>query len=465
MQALDYSLIAIYLVFLLWLGMKGRQPIGTVSDLILDGRRLTLPAFVASLVSTWYGGILGVGEYSYQYGISNWLVFGAPYYLAAFLFALFLSKRARQLNLVTIPERLAQVYDNKTALAGAIIVFMITVPAAYILMLGTLGAEFFGWPLWIGVLLGTIFSIVYVYFGAFRAVVRTDLLQFALMFAGFIVMLVILVSRYGGWEYLQSNLPETHFTWHGGNSGFYIATWYFIALATIIEPAFHQRVYAAKTTGVATKGILVSIVCWMLFDFLTTSCGLYSRAILPELTNPVASYPALAKTVLPTGLLGVFAVALLSTIMSTVDSYSFIAASTFGNDIIPRFKKVTESQIVKFTQLGLLIAALLSVIWSLFFRSAVDIWYAFGSISTPALLVPVFTSFVGNRRLNAQHAFLSIIICGIVSLVWYLSPNFTSDNTYWLDIKPIFPGLALSVFLFIIFSRRIPSENLQHSLS
>jgi SSS family solute:Na+ symporter len=320
-QTIDYSLIAIYLAILLWLGLRRPTPIGTVGDLILDGRRLTLPAFVASLVSTWYGGILGVGEYSFQYGVSNWLVFGAPYYLAALLFALFLSKRARQLKLVTIPERLEQVYDNKTALVGAIIVFMMTVPAAYILMLGVLGKQFFGWPLWIGVLFGTIFSIVYVYFGAFRSVVRTDLFQFVLMFGGFILMILILVNRFGGWQFLQANLPDTHFTWHGGNTGFYIATWYFIALATIIEPAFHQRVYAARTIGTATKGIFVSIGCWVVFDFLTTSCGMYARAILPDLADPVASYPALAKAVLPAGLLGVFAVALLSTIMSTVDSY------------------------------------------------------------------------------------------------------------------------------------------------
>lgn len=465
MHVIDYSLIVIYLALLLWLGFRERHKITNVTDLILDGRRLTLPAFVASLVSTWYGGILGVGEYSYQYGISNWLVFGAPYYAAAFLFALFLSRKARESKLLTIPERLAQVYDNKTALAGAIIVFMMTVPAAYILMLGVLGKEFFGWPLWIGVIFGTIFSIVYVYFGAFRSVVRTDIYQFVLMFAGFILILAVLLFKYGGWEYLKSNLPETHFTWHGGNSGVYIATWYFIALATLIEPAFYQRCYAAKEHKVATKGIFVSILCWMFFDFLTTSCGLYTKAVIPDLAHPVASYPALAKMVLPAGLLGVFAVSLLSTIMSTVDSYAFIAASTFGNDIIPRFKKVTETQIVKLTQLGLLVSAVMAIVWALFFRSAVDIWHAFGSIATPALLVPMVSSFVGNRRLSKNAAFGSIIFSSVSALLWYLSKYFQPDGDYWFSVQPIFPGLVVSLVIFLVLSKPLENEKLPHSAS
>ncbi len=463
MHSIDYGIIAVYLAVLLWLGLRGKHNVGSVTDLILDGRRLTLPAFAMSLVSTWYGGILGVGEYSYNFGISNWLVFGVPYYVAAVLFAFLLSKKARELQLVTIPQRLAQVYDNKTALAGGIIVFLMTVPAAYVLMLGVLGTQFFGWPLWAGVIISTIFSLIYIYFGAFRSVVITDKVQFTVMFAGFTLMFVILVYKFGGWQFLKLNLPETHFTWHGGNSGWYIATWYFIALQTLIDPAFHQRTYAAKSSRIAFKGIMVSILCWAIFDFLSTSCGLYARAILPDLVNAAESYPALAQKVLPTGVLGLFGVTMLSIIMGSVDSYSFLAASTFGHDIIPRFKKVSESQIVKLTRLGLFVSAGLSIVWSLFFRSAVDIWYAFGSIGTPALLIPVVTSLVGKRRMEGVHAFICTVSSGLISLVWYLSNYFSDNGEYWFNIQPIFPGMAVSIFIYLSFARPTSSADLQQS--
>ncbi|MBU0983725.1 MAG: hypothetical protein KKA42_07630, partial [candidate division Zixibacteria bacterium] len=271
MHVIDYSLIGLYLVLLLGLGFVKRLKKGAdASEMIVGGRVLTLPAFVASLVSTWYGGILGVGEYSYLYGLSNWLVFGLPYYLAAFLFAMFLAKRARQSEVLTIPDRLAQAYDNRTAAAGSIIIYLMTVPAAYILMLGVLAETLFGWPFWVGVVIGSSVSICYVYMGGFASVVRTDLLQFGLMFLGFIVLLSVLVANYGGLEFLRTNVPETHFTWHGGNSGWYIATWYVIALATLVEPAFYQRCYAARNAATARFGIFISIGCWAFFDFLTT---------------------------------------------------------------------------------------------------------------------------------------------------------------------------------------------------
>ena len=349
MAVIDYIIILAYLAALIVLGILRRQK-GDESpgSFILGGRMLTLPAFVATLVSSWYGGILGIGEYSYLYGISTWLVFGVPYYIAALLFALFLAKRARQAEVLTIPDRLEAVYGRPTAVAGSVILFFMTLPAAYILMLSVLLQILFGWPLWVGAVLGTGFSVFYVHLGGFKAVVRTDLLQFGLMFAGFIVLFVFVVIDYGGFSFISSSVPETHLTWHGGNSGWYIAVWYVIALGTLIEPAFYQRCYAAKSPSVARNGILVSILFWIVFDFLTTSCGLYARALLPELNNPIASFPALAELVLPVGLLGLFALTLLATVMSTIDSYAFLAASTFSRDIVWRSFKIPENKIGHF---------------------------------------------------------------------------------------------------------------------
>jgi SSS family solute:Na+ symporter len=450
MHAFDYSLIVVYLVLLLALGFFRRLgKDSSATQMILGGRKLTLPAFVASLVSTWYGGILGVGEYSYNHGLSNWLVFGLPYYLAAFLFAVFLARKARQSQVLTIPDRLAQAYGDRTAAVGSIIIFFMTVPAAYVLMLGVMAEQLFGWPFWVGVILGSLLSVVYVYLGGFNSVVRTDLLQFGLMFLGFAVLLGVLVGKYGYSDFLATNLPETHLTWHGGQSGFYIATWYVIALATLIEPSFYQRCYAAKSASVARTGIFISIGCWAFFDFMTTSCGLYARALLPDLANPVASYPSLATMVLPVGLLGLFILAILATVMSTVDSYSFLAASTFGNDILRRLGFIGETQVTRYTRLGLVITMVLAIGLALFFRSVVDIWYVFGSVGTPALLLPVFLAFVGKRRLPPGRAALSIVVSGLISLVWWLSQYYGGAGEYWLGLQPIFPGLLVSLFLHL----------------
>src|SRR5512135_2768822 len=93
---LDSTLIAVDFIAVLFIGFRAaRRGRGESDDFLLAGRTLTLPMFVATLVSTWYGGILGVGEFSYRYGISNWIVFGVPYYVFALVFALFLANKIR----------------------------------------------------------------------------------------------------------------------------------------------------------------------------------------------------------------------------------------------------------------------------------------------------------------------------------------------------------------------------------
>src|SRR5207245_2706504 len=139
-SVLDWTLIAVYFLLLafVWARSWGTRP--SVEDYLVAGRRVTLPAFVATLVTTWYGGILGVGEYTWRFGLANWLVFGVPYYLGAALFAVFLARRAREAELLTLPDLLERSYGRGAALVGAVAVFVQAAPAAYVLMLGTLFA-------------------------------------------------------------------------------------------------------------------------------------------------------------------------------------------------------------------------------------------------------------------------------------------------------------------------------------
>src|SRR5437763_6257946 len=128
---LDWALIVLYFAFLaaVWIGRIGRR--AGVAEYLVAGRAVTLPALVATLVTTWYGGILGVGEYSWRYGVSNWLVFGVPYYVGALLFAWLFARRAREAALYTLPDLLERHYGRGPALLGALAVFVTSAPAAF----------------------------------------------------------------------------------------------------------------------------------------------------------------------------------------------------------------------------------------------------------------------------------------------------------------------------------------------
>ena len=94
----DLLIIAAYVGSVIVIGFVAVRPKSDAAEFLLAGRSLTVPVFVMTLVSTWYGGILGVGEFSYRYGISNWTVQGVPYYFFALIFALLLAKPIKGLQ-------------------------------------------------------------------------------------------------------------------------------------------------------------------------------------------------------------------------------------------------------------------------------------------------------------------------------------------------------------------------------
>ncbi len=449
MHWVDWLVVAAYAIVVPALGFKVAKRSTDAADYLLAGRRLTLPAFVMTLVTTWYGGILGVSEYSYTYGLANWFVFGLPYYVAALLFAVFLASKARKTNYYNLPDQLLSAYGPKVARAGAFVVFVASLPAAYVLMLGVLVGMLFGWPLPVSVVLGTLLSVAYVYRGGFRAVLKTDFIQFSLMFAGFIVLVIVLWLDAGPLWSLWDRLPATHKQVTGGQAWGDIAVWYFIALATLIEPAFYQRCYAAQDHATARRGILVSVCFWLVFDLLTTTCGLYAAALYTHLDDPVSAFPRLAVDFLPAGLLGFFWITLFAVVMSTVESYMFVSAVTGGRDLWLNDSRRNTDVGLTYSRRALWVVALLAVVLALYFQSVVGLWYIVGSVSTPALLLPVLTTFSSRHRFKPSAALLNIVLAGGAALTWELVRG-AGHTSSWFAVPGIYVGLGTSLLIWLL---------------
>jgi len=453
-EALDYGLIIAYFAVLMVAGLGWLRRGRTSDDYFLAGRTLTTPAFVATLVATWYGGILGVGEWTYQSGLSVWLVFGVPYYVFAAVFAVVLAPRIRQASLYTIPDKIDEAYGKPAALVAAGFIYLLSTPAPYVLMLGVLLQLIFGWPILPAMVVGVVLSTVYVYAGGFQSDVRVNIVQFVLMFAGFIIMLPFCVSAYGGVGALRQALPAQHLTWHGGNSAQYMIAWFFIALWTLVDPSFHQRCYAARTPETAQRGVFVSIGFWMFFDFLTCSVGLYARAGLPDLAEPVMAYPLLADEILPAGVKGLFFVGLLATVMSTLVSTMFLSGVTFTRDFVYRLLGGDPDERLNLrTVVGLLLTTAIALTLAVTVPSVVDLWYNVGAAFIPGLLLPLLTAYWPRYRIGRASAVACMLLATGVSLTWMILGNLNPGEfgpQYPLGLAPMYPGLAVSLIGFAL---------------
>ena len=106
--------------------------------------------------------------------------------------------------------------------------------------------------------------------------------------------------------------------------------------------------YEGLIAAIFASSSLGIVVFWFIFDFMSISVGLYSAAILPDIVY--SPYLDLADFVLPPLFRAMFIIALLSVVMSTIDSFIFISGYTFGVNILSEYiprKKSDLNELVK----------------------------------------------------------------------------------------------------------------------
>lgn len=457
---IDYLIVGLYFLSLIIIGgfaSRGARARSSKSSFLLNGRQITLPIFVATLVATWYGSILGVGEFAYRDGIVEWLCLCFFYYISALAFGFFAAGKVRRFNFYTIPEQIAANYGPAAGTSSSVIVLLLTIPASYVLMLGVLVQLFTGWSIEMSCAVGAIISFAFLLTGGFRADVLTNTVQFVLMYLGFGVMAYFLLTALGSPSEMLARLPEGHKTLTGSYSWQYIVSWFVISLQTFVDPSFHQRCAAAKSPDVARRGVFISVVCWIVFDLLTLSAGLYARAYF-EIENPIMAFPALAEGILPIAAKGLFVTALLSVVMSTLTSYFFISGATIGNDLLPARLSERFGRILPL-RLGLVIAGVLAVLLALAIPSAIDLIYKTSSIAVPGLIVPLMFTFTRHYKLRKGSATAIMTASSGIALVWTLLRMLGQGWDYPLravidSFEPMVPGIVVAFVLGLAFAER-----------
>ena len=451
---LDKMIMGTYVLVIIYVGIiRKRNVESSEENFILSGRRLSITGFVATLVTTWYGAILGIGENTFLYGIQTWFIFSFPYYIFALAYAFWIAPKIRKSRSISIPDNFRDVYGERAGILSALILSFLASPAPYLLGMGFVIQFMFGLELGMALMISTIFSAIYVWNGGFGAVVRTDLIQFILMFAGFFILLGYLWHNIQSPILLIKNLPDSYLDPLGGNTLQYILAWFFLAAWTFIDPGFFQRCAAAKTPEMAQRGILISILFWAIFDCLTITCALYAVGTIQQ-GQAALTFPLLALDVLPIGVFGLFMTGIIATLMSTIDSLGLLSAISFGRDILWRIQSNNRTlDTVPFIRKGLVIISFLSLVLAFLLPSIVQLFYAIGSVLIPGLILP-FLNTIRKHPLAMKGAqavrWMGIPI--IISMSWYIIS--TIKGAPFLGIEPFYPGILSSIGYFYLIQTR-----------
>jgi SSS family solute:Na+ symporter len=421
-------------------------------DYMVMGRRLSLPLFVATLVASWYGGIFGVNEITFNYGVYNFVTQGMFWYAAYIIFALFLVEKIKRYKSITMPQLAENMFGKYAKRTTAVFTFFNVLPVSYALSLGIFLKLIFGWNLIPAMCAGAFFVCLYASYGGLRAVVFSDIIQFAVMCLSVLIVLIYSLSVLGGPSFLTARLPASHFTLTGGQGLFNTFAWGAIALSTLVDPVFYQRCFAAKDTRTAKAGILISTLIWFCFDICTTAGALYARAVMPD-AEPSHAYFLYALQLLPDGLRGFFVAGILATILSTLDSFLFVASNTLGFDLLKnKFKNALLANQIMF----FVVAAFAIIMAMLLDGNFKKIWFAFGSYMSACILIPMMLGHILPKKISdAAFAVSAISAAGAITL-W----DFVLKNIWNLQIDGFYIGVLISgaILSFNIIKKRYESK-------
>lgn len=248
-------------------------------------------------------------------------------------------------------------------------------------------------------------------------------------------------------------LSDKHLKFFGDLNWQYIISWLFISLQTFIDPSFYQRCTSAKSGKTARNGILISILFWIAFDTMTIFIGLVAKLSLTQI-NPLFAYPLLLEKIVPPVFKGIVLISMLATIISTLESYTFLSSILIGKNIFQNFGLFTAISLDKKVRIGTLITGLFSIGLANFIPSAIDIIYKTSSVVVPSLFYPVILSYTKRPILKINQVNILIISSTILTIIFTILKdiNMTSElmflNTLW-SFEPMVLGFLWASLCFL----------------
>ncbi|MEL6389839.1 MAG: sodium/solute symporter [Bacteroidota bacterium] len=369
---IDLLIVLLYFAVIFFMALRGRskgEP--TAEEYFLSNRNLSWSSIALSTIATNVQGyqFLGMMGSAYLYGLAQAsLEINAMQgiLMAAFIFVpMYLRER-----IITITQFIRARMGWRVALAytGANILLFSTITLGAALFWGAYAAElvFADYLSVIHedrlvrvsiliVVLG-VFSAVYTYLGGLAAVVKTDIVQFSILFIGGIVILFVSVHHLGGWsdlyaitgEKMHLHLPVDHDTlpWTHVFGLFLLNINYWCANQTVI-----QRSLAARSLRQAQLGLMAGGIMKYFMAVIIVVPGIALYGILRDqggLDDPDMAFPYLVSTYLPVGIKGLILCALFASLMSTVDSTFNSLATLWSIDIYKQYLNpgATDNEVV-----------------------------------------------------------------------------------------------------------------------
>ncbi len=482
-----YIILIGYFSVLFLIGYYASKRIKNTKDYYVGGKKLGfwVVAFSARATgeSAWL--LLGLTGLGAMVGVSAfWVVLGEVIGVAVSWF--FMAERFKQLsdeyNSITIPDYLVSRFKSRThtlriVAATALSLFVIIYVSAQIDATGSAFESFMGWNYFSGAIVGFLIVLTYIFSGGFIAVAWSDLFQGLIMLIGLVFLPIVAYFSISSEVSISHELTklDPFFLNIWGNGGFSsinlftILGFMFIGLGFMGSPQLFIRFMSIKSTSEIKKGRWVAITFTLITDSCAVLIGIYGRYLLTSLgANPEEILgngaqnvlPLLVERVMPLTLIGIYIAAVLSAIMSTIDSLLVVASSAISRDFYQQIFKPnkTEEELAKSSKYITLILAVIALLVAMVVAITVPertiFWFViFGWSGIAATFCPTIILSLFWDKFNEKGAIASMSIGFLaVPIFKFGFASLAGIGIYFEKLGELGPSFILSIIAGIIVS-------------
>lgn len=333
--------VALYLVVMLGVGAWVSKRINTEADYLLAGRSLGPILVAASVFATWFGAetIIGASGAIYTDGLAGGSADPFGYGLALVGAAVFFAVPLWRRGLTTYADLFRQRYSPGVER----LMVCIYVPAsilwasAQVRAFGQILGTVSGLSLDVAIGVAATFAIAYTLLGGLLADAITDLIQGAALIVGLLLIWIAVMSDAGGFSASLSMVEAERFQpfASGGRSWIEVLEqWAIPVTGSMLAAEIVQRMIGARSPAVARWGTLGGAALYVVIGLIPVYFGLAGPALLPGLAEPEQLVPTLAREHLGLVPYVLFAGALVSIVLSTVDSALLAAGGLVSHNLV-----------------------------------------------------------------------------------------------------------------------------------
>jgi SSS family transporter len=443
--------LVVYLILQFGIAWVASRTIKVEADYFLAGRKLGVFAVAMSVFATWFGAesVMGSSGAVAAEGLAGGRADPFGYTICLLAMATFIAFKMREAGVVTFVDFFRERFGTRANWIAA----MLTIPtsviwaSAQLLAMGQIVAEMTGLDTNVALMIGATVIILYTTVGGLLGDVITDIVQGSILIVSLLILLIVILVSH---QFPLSAIRPEQLTFIGvgedGQPQSMLATldaWMVPILGSLVAQEAISRFLGARTPSVARIGCYWAAGIYLVIGSVPVLLGLLGTAVGFEATDPNRFLPQLASQYLDPIMYVVLMGAIVSAILSTVDTTLLAVSAIATRNIVERVvPDLSEKSRVR---VGRLLTATAGVV--AFFIAAtgdsikglVEIASSFGSSGILIALLFGLHSRFGDERAAVAALLtggtISILGDGVPATVagWFIGADAAAGLPNWMQ--------------------------------